>query len=129
MRTGLPFSYWTETWVLESGRSQATLPALADAVQFAAQPVGEHDRRRHQLRRFVAGEAEHQSLVAGALLGRLLALGGAGIDPLGDVRALARDQIGDEHLVGVKDIVVIDVADVGDGIADDVVDVDLGLGW
>ena len=45
---------------------------LADPGQLAAQPMGKHDRRRHQLRRFVAGITEHQPLVARALLrGRL----------------------------------------------------------
>ena len=85
--------------------------ALAHAVQLPAQPVGEHDRRRHQLRRLVAGVAEHQTLVPRPLLRRLLALRRPRVHALGDVRALAGDQIGDEHLVGVKHIVVMDVAD------------------
>ena len=111
------------------GPQPGDLARLAHAVQLPPQPVGEHDRRRHQFRRFIAGVAEHQSLVSRALLRRLLALGRAGIHALGDVRALAGEQIGDEHLVGVKDIVVIDVADAGDGVAHRFVDVDLGLGW
>ena len=28
MRTGWSFTYWTETWLLASGRSHATLPLL-----------------------------------------------------------------------------------------------------
>ncbi len=35
--------------------------------QPARQPVGEHDRQRHQLGRLPAGVAEHQSLVTSAL--------------------------------------------------------------
>ncbi len=42
---------------------------LADVGQFAAEAMGEHDRRGHQFRGFVAGVTEHQSLVAGTLFG------------------------------------------------------------
>jgi hypothetical protein len=45
----------------------------------------EHDRRRHQLRRFVARVTEHQALIACSLLGGFLALDLAGVDALGDV--------------------------------------------
>ena len=89
MRTGLPFSYWTETWVLASGRSQATLPVLRTRVSSRPKRCAIHDRRGHQFRRFIAGVAKHQALVAGALLGGLLAFGGAGIHALGDVRDFA----------------------------------------
>ena len=41
------------------------------------------ERRRHQLGRLVAGEAEHDALVAGALV-----LVARGVDALGDVRGL-----------------------------------------
>ena len=40
---------------------------LADRRQPPGQPVGERDRQRHQLGGVVAGVAEHQALVAGAL--------------------------------------------------------------
>ena len=46
--------------------------------------VGVVDRRRHQLGRLVAGVAEHDALVAGALV-----LVAGGIDALGDVGRLA----------------------------------------
>ena len=82
--------------------------------------MGEHNRRRHQLRCFVAGETEHQPLVPRPLLRRLLAFGRAGVNALRDIGALARHQIGDENLVRVKNIVVIHIADVGDRFADDV---------
>jgi hypothetical protein len=45
------------------------------------------DRRRHQLRRLAAGIAEHDALVAGALV-----LVAGGVDALGDVGRLAVQQ-------------------------------------
>ena len=58
---------------------------LAELRQPDRQLVGQLDRHGHQIRRLVAGKAEHQALVAGALLlVQALALG----DALRDVRAL-----------------------------------------
>ncbi len=102
--------------------------ALADTGQLTAEAVGEHDRRRHQLGGLVAGVAEHQPLVAGALLGGLLADRLAGVDALSDVGRLLGDQQVDEHLVGVEDVVVVDVADVADCAPRDLLEVELGLG-
>ena len=99
--------------------------ALADLRELAAEAVREHDRRRHQLGRVVAGVAEHQALVAGALLGGLLALGLAGIDALGDVGRLLGHQQVDEHLVGVEHVVVVDVADFADRRPGDLLEVEL----
>jgi hypothetical protein len=125
MRTGLPFSYCTETCVLASGAARR-LCGFAHAVQFAAERWA--NMIGAGINSGVSSQANRTSAPGRrALLVRLLALGRAGIDALGDVRALARDQIGDENLVGVKHVVVVDVADVGDGLADDVVDVDLAL--
>ena len=100
---------------------------LAHAGQLAAQLVGIHDGRGHQFRRFIGRIAEHQSLVAGALLGGFFALGPAGIYTLGDVRTLGGDGIENEHAVGVKHVVVMRVADVTDGLAGDGVVIQLGL--
>ena len=41
---------------------------FADASQFAAETVGEHDRSGHQFFCFIAGETEHQPLVARPLI-------------------------------------------------------------
>ncbi len=110
------------------GTEPATLAGLANPGQLPSEPVGEHDRGRHQLRRLVAGVAEHQALVAGALLRTNLALRLAGIDTLRDVRRLLRHEDVDEHLVGVKHVVVVDVADLADRVARDLHEVELGLG-
>jgi hypothetical protein len=99
------------------------LASLADAGEFAAETVGEHDGRRHQLRRLVAGVAEHDALIAGSLFLVLLAGRALGIHPLGDVRALDGQVVRDENLVGVEDVVAVRVADPPHGIADDLADV------
>ena len=92
-----------------------------------AQAVREHDRRRHEFRRLAAGEAEHEALVARALLGLLLAFGGDGIDALPDVRALRGQEVGDEDAVGMEDVAVVDVADAADRRTHDFVVVEAGF--
>jgi hypothetical protein len=84
--------------------------------------------RRHQLRRLVAGVAEHQPLVARALLRRLLALRFARVDALGDVLRLLGEQQVDEHPIGVEHVIIVDVADLADALARDLLDVEARLG-
>ena len=89
------------------------------------QAVREVDRHRHQARRLVAGVAEHQALVAGALV-EVEAL--AFVDALRDVARLLA--VGDDHgaAVGVEADLRIGVADALDGLARDVLEVDLRVG-
>ena len=94
------------------------------AAQFGLaldQAVREMDRQRHQLRGFVAGVAEHQALVARALV-QVQSL--AFIHALGDVLGLLA--IGDDHGAGVRvetDSRIV-VADALDGLARDFAVVD-----
>ena len=81
-----------------------------------------HDGRRHQFRRFVARVTEHQSLVAGALFGGLLAFSFAGVHALRDVGRLPGDDVHDENFVGVKHVVVVHVTDFADGVARELFD-------
>ncbi len=87
------------------------------------QTVSEGNRGRHQHVGFVAGVAEHQALVTGALIFRLLA-----VNALGDVRRLLADDV--DHAAGGA--VVADVrggvADVADDAAHQVFEVDPGAG-
>jgi hypothetical protein len=110
------------------GPQPRRLALLADLGQLAAEAVREHDGRGHQLRRLVAGIAEHQALVAGALLGGLLAGGLARVHALGDVGRLLRHQHVHEHLVGMEHVVVVDVADAANRLAGDLHEVEPGLG-
>ena len=67
---GLPSTYSQRDLALGVGaqvRHAAVLAQLRLALDQAVRVV---DRRRHQLGRLVAGVAEHQALVAGALLRR-----------------------------------------------------------
>src|SRR3546814_5697421 len=79
------------------------------------------DRCRHQLLGLVAGVAEHQALVAGALFFRLLA-----IDTHRDVRRLLADQI--QHTAGgaVEADRRRGVADVADDLARQCFEIDPG---
>jgi len=101
--------------------------ALADVRQFAAEAVGEHDRRGHQFGRFIAGVTKHQALVAGTLFVGLLTLGFAGVHALGDVGGLLGDNYIYKHAVGMKDVIVIDIADLADGRARDLDEIQVRL--
>ena len=91
-------------------------PVLAHLGEAAEDGVGVVDRRRHQLRGLVGRVAEHDALVARALL---LAVGG--VDALGDVLGLAVDVVVDAEVRPVEALLL--VADVLDAVADDVLDV------
>ena len=95
---------------------------LADFGLALDEPVRVADRRRHQARRLVAGIAEHQALVAGALF-----FGVAAVDAHRDVGRLLADDV--QHAAGaaVEADVRRGVADVGDDAADEVLEVDPGL--
>ena len=102
--------------------------ALADLGQLASETVGEHDGRGHQFRRFIARVAEHEALVAGALLRGLFAFGFFRVDALRDVLALLGDRFGDDDFVRVENVVIVDVADVPDGRANDLLEIEFGVG-
>ena len=82
------------------------------------------DRQRHQLRRLVAGVAEHQALVAGALVEVEAA---AFVHALRDVRRLL--VVGDQHgaALVVDAVVGVVVADALDRLARDRLIVDHGV--
>ena len=91
-------------------------PVAAQLGLALDQPMSEINRKRHQLRRLVAGVAEHQALVARALL-EIQAL--AFVHALGDVLRLLA--VGDDHRagVGIEADRRIGVADALDGLARD----------
>src|SRR5690606_25539817 len=92
---------------------------LADLGLLLDQSVRVVDRGRHELRRLVAGVAEHQALVARALLLRLPAVHAGG-----DVRGLLAEHVDDGAGVAVEADVRIVVADAVDDLAGQALDVD-----
>jgi len=99
---------------------------LAHIRQPLGQLVRQHDGRRHQLRRLVAGVAEHHALIARALL--VVGIDAMAIHPLGDVRRLALD--GYQHSAGlpVEPHGRVLVPDALDHVAHDGGELDLGGG-
>ena len=89
------------TWLLPSGRRKSR-PARRAFASCAGDGVRVLDGRRHELRRLVAGVAEHHALVAGA----------ARVDALADVGRLLVDR--DQHAAGVavEAHLAVGVADV-----------------
>jgi len=104
---------------LRVGPEPLRLAALANPSQLAAEPMREHDRRRHQFRRVVARETKHQTLIARPLLRRFLPLGSLRVHALGNIRRLARDDVLHEKAIGVENVVIVDIADLAHGIAHD----------
>ncbi len=81
--------------------------------------MGKHDRRWHELGRFVARVAEHQPLVASALLSGILSFGSAGVDALRNIGRLAGDDVANEDPVSMENVIIVHVADLAHGIAHD----------
>lgn len=94
--------------------------------EFASESVGKHDGGGHQFRSFIACKAEHEPLVACTLLSGFFAFSFPSVNALGDVGGLGGEVVVDEDAIRVKDVVVVDVADATDGLANDFVDVDSG---
>src|SRR5438132_9643147 len=77
----------------------------------------ERNRRRHQLRGFIAGKTEHQPLIASALFRSTLSFGRSLIDSLFDIAGLLAHFANHPAGVGVKNAIAIDISDVADGRA------------
>ena len=104
---------------------------LAHGGQALGQLVGQRNGQRHELRRLVAGEAEHHALIARAVVERavagLLALERL-VDAEGNVRALLVDVRDDGAGLAVKAVFCAVVADLAHGLAHDLRDVDVAVG-
>ncbi len=83
-------------------------PLLAALGQAQAEVMGQHYGERHQLRRLRAGEAHHDPLVAGTLVG---ADGGCYL------RRLLLDGDDDPAAIAVEPVLGLGVADVADDLA------------
>jgi len=106
------------------GAEPAELSAAPELGHLHVELVGEHEGEGHELGGLVGGIAEHDTLISGS--GVLdLALN---VDSLGDIGGLLLD--GDEDVAGVvvESLLGVVVSDVVDGITDDPLVVELGLG-
>src|SRR6476660_7983432 len=72
------------------------------------------NRCRHQLWRFIAGEAEHQPLIASALFRSTLSFCRSLIDSLFDIARLLAHLTNDPARIGVKNAISVDISDVAD---------------
>lgn len=97
---------------------------LANVGETLAEAGGEEVGEGHELGGLIGGVAEHDALVTSAdLLDALVE-----VDALGDIGALLLDGDDDVAGVAVDALVGGGVADVADGGADDVLEIDLGVG-
>jgi len=94
-----------------------------DIAQAADELVGQGDRQRHELLGFPAGVAEHQALVAGALI----VLAGF-IDALGDVGRLFMNRRDDAARFIIESVFRLGVSDLLDGIAHDFLEIAVAEG-
>ena len=100
------------------GSEEINFAGLANIGESLGELMRELDGHGHQLGSFVAGEAEHQALVAGA----------AGIDAHGDIVGLLLDGADDAAGFGVEAVLGAGVTDVFDDLARQVRKVDVRLG-
>ncbi len=98
------------------------LAVLAHFGLLLDQAVREDDRSRHEAVRLDRRVAEHEALVAGALLFRRLA-----VDALGDVLRLLAEAVQHGARVAVEAFVRVVVTDLEDGLTHDVLDLDHGI--
>ena len=104
---------------------------LAHLGETLGQAMREIDGHGHELGGFVAGKPEHHALVASAedveLVRAVFLELGTRIDALGDVGALLVYRVDDTAGVAVKAELGARVADLANGLAHNLVDVDVGL--
>ena len=98
--------------------------SVADLRMAGNKPVAQVDGQRHQCIRFIAGVAEHEPLVTGALL---IVEAVSFIDPLGDVRRLLVERDEDGTAVSIESNVGIGVADGSDRVSNDLRDIDISI--
>jgi hypothetical protein len=102
------------------GLAVGTKPAVFARVTIVGhrlhQLVGKQNRQRHHLGRFVSGVAEHDALIAGALIA---ALAGGFRDALRDLVGLLGDQLNDLERGVTEGLGRVGVADFLDRLADD----------
>src|SRR2546427_4024019 len=87
----------------------------------------ERNRRRHQLRRFIAGKTEHQPLIASALFRSTLSFSRSLIDSLFNIARLLAHFTNHPAGVGVKNAVAVHISDVANGRAHALLEIKLRI--
>src|ERR1700736_270965 len=100
------------------GTRPSKRPVAAAYRHAASELMGQLDWRGHELRRLIAREAEHHSLITGS----------AGAHSLRDVRRLLVDADQDTARLVVESVLRPNVTDVTNGLAHDAGNVDVRLG-
>ena len=90
--------------------------------EFTHDAMRERDRKGHELRRLIAGVAEHDSLIPRADVFRV-----GGVDSLGDIGALLVERDHDGARGGVNSEFVVGVSDASNSGTHDVLIVELGF--
>ena len=122
MRDGLVVLVAERALALRVGAQPRQLAVLAHFGLLLDQAVRVDDRRRHEAVGLDRRVAEHEALVAGALLFRCLA-----VDALGDVLRLLAEAVQHGARVAVETLVRVVVTDLEDGLTHDVLDLDHGV--
>ena len=94
----------------------------------ATEAVSIHDWSGHQLGCLVASVTEHQTLISRTLLGSAFARCSLGIYTLRNVGTLGGKIIVDEDVIGVKDVVIVNVTNFSNGIPHNFLHVEFRLG-
>ena len=110
MRCGVPsLVVFDRDLALGVGADEGQLAALRSVGVVLDQAMGQIDRQRHERMRFLAGEAEHHALIAGA----------ADVHAGRDVARLGVQIANDLASVGREADGRIDVTDLADRVADE----------
>lgn len=104
-------------------RSEPGKSAPAGNGQSLVELVGKHNRKRHQFRGFRSRISKHDTLIAGTV-----ALERAVVETLGDIGGLLFNSDKDVAGLVVETLLGVVVANLLDGLTDDLLVINLGLG-
>src|ERR1041385_4302236 len=116
-------SHWGKALVLDRdlrfgiGTEPGNFARFAQTRQLPPKFMRKRNRRGHQLRGFIAGKTEHQSLIAGALFRSALSISRSLIDSLFDIAGLLAHFTNHPAGVRVKNAIAVHISDVADSAA------------
>ena len=87
--------------------------------------MGKHNRSGHEFFGLVTSIPEHYTLIARPLFVGFLALRRSGVNPLSNIPRLSGQLIGDENVIGMKHVVIVDVSNLLDCLPDNLLVIEL----